>query len=55
MCFLTLLFILGIINEKILCLLTLSLFVSQTSFAGAVNGEQTQSMIKGGENVGDDV
>ena len=38
-----------------MCLLILSLFVSQTGLAGAVNGEQTQSMIKGEKNVGDDV
>ena len=38
-----------------MCLLTLSLFVSQTSFACAVNGEQAQSMIKGEKNVGDNV
>ena len=38
-----------------MCFLISSLFVSQTSFAGAVNWEQTQSMIKGEENVGDDV
>ena len=38
-----------------MCFLISSLFVSHTGLAGAVNGEQTQSMIKGEKNVGDDV
>ena len=38
-----------------MCFLISSLFVSHTSLAVAVNGEQPQSMIKGEKNVGDDV
>ena len=42
--------------KKLLCLLTLSLFISQTSFAATLNKEQTQSRIEGNEiSDGDEV